>query len=894
MPSCLTATCELRNRSACSVSCGKGKTTQTAVCVSTSGQTLPMAMCPTCQLSVQTECVLPACLAYTPSPAPPLPPQTAQESPFVSLSTFLRSEGAGSKQAWVSRAGGYTMSVIPNDSATPLGGTRPKSYVLQAESVALRPTFSGDIDGDGDVDRDDADLLDKELRTVVSQPQILIAPHQVYRLTARLTVLHQRPGNELKLFVEAQDAKRRTLLFEQSPAFHLIGVSDVQDVVFVTPIAMRSTITVGLRWTQSPWGTVGRRRQARNASHVVQIAEIELQHEDLSVPRRAGEALSVVAALAIAISILASAVGSASVALATAPGNWMGIVQQIQLQGMLSRIDGCPAPFAAFAKGFDWTLFSWGLPWGSGNVLLNQSTVTRVLWWMSLVLSVLAMSHVLLWWAFTKHLDRYMQAWIDSKQADSSSQGGAAPGVLGQTPPQSTRSQGSQQWGRLAMQVAHRTLKFCILFPRLEFAVAVVYFQPLTLAVWEGLRMSTCSFSCPPQDGTDKALFAISFLALCLFLLPYPVAFFYLVYCKVDHNGDGRAVDWVSAESFDAADAKGAAILWQVSGKWRRHNSEQFLEKYGLWFEIFGKRWHACLYRGVEAVRMFLVGALVGSLEGTNGVAATALLFIIYALTASLIFGLRPFIEHAQNIVEGVAMIFTTGTFFIFIFSAKDAEHVLNSTTFGILLGIVSTIPIVIKIIAQLWPLVAACWGLAGHNLPGATGARSEEIIGSLEADLNRDQSKSCELQLTISSGSQLASTAPDEIGASAASKARPHAASSEPDSSRNHASEARILFHLSAPLPHLHRAGLTPPTSAPGLGSPLPHLLCHICTETGLAPATSGRGWALRCLVCTGTGLSPLATSAQARGRLCAVRRVTRSMRPRLPKQPSRPEPCL
>jgi hypothetical protein len=40
--------------------------------------------------------------------------------------------------------------------------------------------------------------------------------------------------------------------------------------------------------------------------------------------------------------------------------------------------------------------------------------------------------------------------------------------------------------------------------------------------------------------------------------------------------------------------------------------------------------------------------------------------------------------------------------------------------------------------------------------------------------------------------------------------------------------------------------AGLTPATSAPGLGSSLPHLHrdwahhCHICTGTGLTPATS------------------------------------------------------
>jgi hypothetical protein len=75
---------------------------------------------------------------------------------------------------------------------------------------------------------------------------------------------------------------------------------------------------------------------------------------------------------------------------------------------------------------------------------------------------------------------------------------------------------------------------------------------------------------------------------------------------------------------------------------------------------------------------------------------------------------------------------------------------------------------------------------------------------------------------------------------------------------------------------------GLTPATSAPGLGSPLPHLhrdwarRCHICTETGLAAAAFAPGlgprvphldttlpplhqdWAHARHICAGTGLTP------------------------------------
>ena len=78
-------------------------------------------------------------------------------------------------------------------------------------------------------------------------------------------------------------------------------------------------------------------------------------------------------------------------------------------------------------------------------------------------------------------------------------------------------------------------------------------------------------------------------------------------------------------------------------------------------------------------------------------------------------------------------------------------------------------------------------------------------------------------------------------------------------------------------------RTGLTPATSAPGLGTPLHHLLqdsahsCHICNGTRLTPATSAPGlgsrlphlhrdWAHPGHICTGTGLTP-ATSAPGLG---------------------------
>jgi hypothetical protein len=65
---------------------------------------------------------------------------------------------------------------------------------------------------------------------------------------------------------------------------------------------------------------------------------------------------------------------------------------------------------------------------------------------------------------------------------------------------------------------------------------------------------------------------------------------------------------------------------------------------------------------------------------------------------------------------------------------------------------------------------------------------------------------------------------------------------------------------------------GLTPATSAPGLGSPLPHLRrdwvhrCHICMGTALPLPHLHWDWAYPCHTCAGTGLTP-ATPAPGLG---------------------------
>jgi hypothetical protein len=71
----------------------------------------------------------------------------------------------------------------------------------------------------------------------------------------------------------------------------------------------------------------------------------------------------------------------------------------------------------------------------------------------------------------------------------------------------------------------------------------------------------------------------------------------------------------------------------------------------------------------------------------------------------------------------------------------------------------------------------------------------------------------------------------------------------------------------LGSALPHLRRDWAHPATSAPGLGSPN-----HICTGTGLTPATSASGLGSPNHICTRTGLTP-ATSASG---LASLRRPT------------------
>jgi hypothetical protein len=160
--------------------------TQGAVCVSTTGQSVPLSMCPACQ-PVQTECALPACPAPTPTPtAPPPPPPPTQPSPFVSLSAFLGDAArAGSQQPWASRAGGFNLTVVPTAAAAGDAAALP---VVHAASVAVRPGFPADAVYS-------AARFGEELRTVLSQALVQVAPQRAYRLMARVKVLQQRPGN---------------------------------------------------------------------------------------------------------------------------------------------------------------------------------------------------------------------------------------------------------------------------------------------------------------------------------------------------------------------------------------------------------------------------------------------------------------------------------------------------------------------------------------------------------------------------------------------------------------------------------------------------------------------------------------------------------------------------
>jgi hypothetical protein len=90
-----------------------------------------------------------------------------------------------------------------------------------------------------------------------------------------------------------------------------------------------------------------------------------------------------------------------------------------------------------------------------------------------------------------------------------------------------------------------------------------------------------------------------------------------------------------------------------------------------------------------------------------------------------------------------------------------------------------------------------------------------------------------------------------------AARRARPGWSSQRSRKSTVWPSRSTVQAARCGPLPRLHqdwahpchictKTGLTPPTSAPGLGSRLPRLHqdwahpSHICTKTGLTPATS------------------------------------------------------
>ena len=67
-----------------------------------------------------------------------------------------------------------------------------------------------------------------------------------------------------------------------------------------------------------------------------------------------------------------------------------------------------------------------------------------------------------------------------------------------------------------------------LVFPRWELPWLLTIFQPLSLKVWEGIRISSCKFECTPfdEDGDpdDKALFIISITILLVYCLGFMIA----------------------------------------------------------------------------------------------------------------------------------------------------------------------------------------------------------------------------------------------------------------------------------------------------------------------------------------------------------------------------------
>jgi hypothetical protein len=107
------------------------------------------------------------------------------------------------------------------------------------------------------------------------------------------------------------------------------------------------------------------------------------------------------------------------------------------------------------------------------------------------------------------------------------------------------------------------------------------------------------------------------------------------------------------------------------------------------------------------------------------------------------------------------------------------------------------------------------------------------------------------------------------------------------------HQSEAGLAHPKTSPhvgSPPCDGTGLTPATSAPGMGSPLPHLRrdwahpCHICTGTALTPATSAPG----------PRSAPATSAPGLRSPLPHLRRDCAQPRPHLRRDCAQPRPHL
>eukprot|EP00742_Colponemidia_sp_Colp-10_P001814 GILJ01001939.1.p1 GENE.GILJ01001939.1~~GILJ01001939.1.p1 ORF type:complete len:1028 (-),score=188.88 GILJ01001939.1:82-3165(-) len=382
----------------------------------------------------------------------------------------------------------------------------------------------------------------------------------------------------------------------------------------------------------------------------------------------AAAATSVATSVAVAVvaPALTSSVGTSVGSSAAAPaagGNLMGMIASVQTLALVGGLAAAPASFAEMTSSLDWMNVRFKLPFSSSTTAstsngrrltdssgnsIDMEKVLGTWFWAAVTLLGVTVLRLMMESCFRNQEGVVKYESIDMEEG--------------------TKAKKKRFNWRAA-------LSGLLLFPRWE-GPAVLFLLP---GVGQSIGEAISS--------TDNWLIIVGTVILVI----YPIAFLFAVGRYLHKNIYAQpTVEFIPSKK--PFTLKGFVMRDKEvieSGEWKDVSGKKFKKRFGF---LFGKQTYqrfGFLYNVLETVRVLLVAVLCGAMNNSDGVAQSAVLFGLSALSFLYCAIVRPFNDRVSNVVQSVTILSQAAIFLITLLQSIDlvtpsfSESVMVPIGFG-------------------------------------------------------------------------------------------------------------------------------------------------------------------------------------------------------------------